>query len=174
MSSNGCSRSYIIAAVFSFIYVALNSLFIFWSESSKKCFNLISCFGLLCILLASLVALGFSFAQSTCQIIVCYNGEGSQIDDFYLSFYDQNKSTFENDNCGKANNKQIAQYVSQQIAEYAGEKQFDSKKLFYILKGWPISFLILSSILAIIHMIYVAISHCNCKDITNCLDRVFD
>ncbi|KAL4509215.1 hypothetical protein ABPG72_018146 [Tetrahymena utriculariae] len=167
MSSNGCSRSFISAAIYSFIYVVLNCIFICWPKSIERWFNLINIFTLINILIASLVALGYTFQESTCQIIACYNGEGSQIDSFYKQFNGKNKSSFENDYCDQANNKQIGEYISQLIAKYAGEKEFDRKKIFYILKAWPISFLILQSLLIIIHMTQIFIDYyrCNCKDI---------
>ncbi|KAL4509214.1 hypothetical protein ABPG72_018145 [Tetrahymena utriculariae] len=162
MSSNGCSRAFAALAIICFLYLVLNVLLIFLAKVWTRCFNFINLFLIFTVFVVSVVALGYSVYQSTCDVIACYNGESSEIDSFYYDFHSDDKSSFEDQFCDLYSNKVIGQKISQKIAIFTKD-DYDSSKQFYIVKGWPIGFLILQMLLSIMHMIATFLNLYTCK-----------
>ncbi|KAL4480033.1 hypothetical protein ABPG74_020549 [Tetrahymena malaccensis] len=162
MSSNGCSRAFAAVAIISFLYLVLNIVLIFWAKAWTKCFNYFNLFLIFTIFLVTVVGLGYSVYQSTCDVIACYNGEASQIDSFYNDFHSKDKSSFEDQYCDKYSNTLIGEGLSYKIAYYVNTN-YDSSKQFYIIKGWPIGFLIIQMLLSLMHFIATFLNLYTCK-----------
>ncbi|EAR80650.2 transmembrane protein, putative (macronuclear) [Tetrahymena thermophila SB210] len=163
MSSNGCSRVFPAVAVISFLYLVLNFVLILWDKAWSKVFSYVNLFLIFTVLLITVVGLGFSVYQSTCDVIACYQGAASIIDSFYRDFHSGEKSSLEDQQCDLASDKVTGQYVSIKISNYLGNG-YDSRNNFYIIKGWPIGFLVLQLILSLMHMIKIFLNLFTCQD----------
>ncbi|EAR86949.2 transmembrane protein, putative (macronuclear) [Tetrahymena thermophila SB210] len=151
MADNGCSKVFIVVACFSFFYFGANLLLFISPRAWEREANVFWLFLFLGVLVVSLVGLGYSIAQSACDLTICGRDFQNHADDFW-SYFNGNskKKNFEDRVCGNTSDDYITGMVVAAMGTY---EQTCTGTTFYMKRGWPISFTVLQSLVSLIQFI---------------------
>ncbi|KAL4452996.1 hypothetical protein ABPG73_004774 [Tetrahymena malaccensis] len=158
MSDNGCSPAFIAVAIFSFLYLVVNVLLIFYAKAWERLATWIIFILLIGILIVTLIGLGYSAEQSICQINICGRSYQKYNDDFWNSSIVSNyKSQV---NCDYINNDSLANAF---VLAMGVQNQVNPGSSFYIRRGWPISFTVLQFILILVQIVLTFLKLYSCS-----------
>lgn len=150
MSDHGCSKAFIAVAVFSFVYLVINVCLIASAKAWERTATWFIFILILAVVIVSLIGLGYSAAQSVCEINVCGEDYANHADDYweYINKEDR-KENFEDHTCDNASDDWISDAIAGSMSVYA---RTNAGKSFHIKRGWPIAFTVFQSICSIIHL----------------------